>query len=70
MKAHVSLALVGAAFVVVGGTSIVHAQAQPTFTIDWHVISSGGTTLSTGNQLQSSLHREWNARTSGPRLFK
>ena len=55
MKAHVSLALVGAAFVVLaGGTSVVRAQAQPTFTIDWHVISSGGTSLSTGNQSQSS----------------
>ena len=55
MKAHVSLALVGAAFVVcIAGTSVARAQAQPTFTIDWHVISSGGTSLSTGNQSQSS----------------
>jgi hypothetical protein len=55
MKSHVSRALIGAAFVVgVGSTSLVPAQAQPTFSIDWHVISAGGTSLSSGNQSQSS----------------
>ena len=55
MKSHVSRSLVGAVFVVVaGGASLVRAQAQPTFSIDWHVISSGGTTLSGGNTSRST----------------
>ena|ERR1700729_588723 len=55
MKSHVSRLLVGAVFVVVaGGASLVRAQAQPTFSIDWHVISSGGTSLSSGNLSQST----------------
>jgi hypothetical protein len=55
MKSHVSRTLVAAAFVLVaGGMSVVRAQAQPTFSVDWHVISSGGSSLSTGNQSRSS----------------
>jgi hypothetical protein len=50
MKTRVSRTLVGAAFVLAAST----AEAQTTFSIDWHVISSGGTTLSGGNTSRST----------------
>jgi len=55
MKTHVSRALTGAAFVLAASTGwVASAQAQTTFSIDWHVISSGGTTLSGGNTSRST----------------
>ncbi len=53
MKTHVSRALVGAAFVL-GAASTAHGQQLPNFSIDWHVISSGGTTLSGGDASRST----------------
>ena len=37
----------------VGAVSETRAQATPTFTIDWHLISSGGTTLVGGTSRSS-----------------
>jgi hypothetical protein len=55
MKTHVSRALIGAAFVLgVSTASVASAQAQTSFSIDWHVISSGGTTLSGGDTSRST----------------
>jgi hypothetical protein len=55
MKTHVSRALIGAAFVLsIGTASVASAQSQTTFSIDWHVISSGGTTLSGGDTSRST----------------
>jgi hypothetical protein len=55
MKTHVSRALMCATFVLgVGGSSVASGQSQTTFSIDWHVISSGGTTLSGGNTSRST----------------
>jgi hypothetical protein len=38
----------------IGAWSVARAQAAPSFSINWHVISSGGTNLSSGNMSQSS----------------
>ena len=55
MKIQVSRALMCATFVLgVGSLSVASAQAQTTFSIDWHVISSGGTTLSADTTSRST----------------
>jgi hypothetical protein len=53
MENNVSRALVSAAFLL-SAAFTAHAQQQPNFSIDWHVISSGGTTLSGGDTSRST----------------
>jgi hypothetical protein len=53
MKTRISRTLFSVALVL-GAASTAHAQAQTTFSIDWHVISSGGTTLSGGDTSRST----------------
>jgi len=55
MKTNVLRVLAGAAFMLgVGNVSVASAQSQTTFKVDWHVISSGGTTLSGGDTSRST----------------
>lgn len=52
MTMRVALAL-GAAVLSIAGVADSRAQSQPTYSVDWHVISSGGTTLVGGTSRSS-----------------
>ena len=46
MNGRLPCALIGAASLLFGAAAaVVHAQAPPTFRIDWHVLSAGGAAL-------------------------
>lgn len=53
MMTRISRTLAGTVLVLTAA-AIPHARAQTTFSIDWHVISAGGSTLTGGSTSRSS----------------